>query len=97
MGKAKSLEDILPVGDRVCIEPIEEPNTKGTIYVPDSAKPKPTRGTIISVGSGVTDLTKGMTVIFPKYNGVDVEVDGKEYIVMHESDVIAVVYTSSKS
>ncbi|MEN6625983.1 MAG: co-chaperone GroES [Candidatus Sumerlaeia bacterium] len=89
-----------PLGDRVIVERIEEDvqKTPGGIIIPDTAKEKPQRGKVIAVGEGrrddngkriPLDLAEGDTVIFGKYSGSEIKVDGKEYLIMHESDVMA--------
>jgi chaperonin GroES len=88
-----------PLDDRIVVEPMEaESKTKGGIVLPDTAKEKPQRGTVISVGPGrVADdgkripmtVKKGNKIIYAKYGGMEVEVDGKEYMILRESDVLA--------
>lgn len=89
-----------PLGDRVIVERIDEDvqKTPGGIIIPDTAKEKPQRGTVIAVGDGRVDdqgkripldLAAGDTVIFGKYSGSEIKIDGKEYLIMHESDVMA--------
>ena len=89
-----------PLGDRVIVERIEDDVQKspGGIIIPDTAKEKPQKGKIIAVGEGKKDddgkripmdVVEGDIVIFGKYSGTDVKVDGNEYLVMHESDIIA--------
>lgn len=89
-----------PLGDRVIVERIEEDVQKspGGIIIPDTAKEKPQKGKVIAVGEGrrddngkriPLDLAEGDTVIFGKYSGSEIKVDGKEYLIMHESDVMA--------
>ena len=89
-----------PLGDRVIVERIEDNVQKspGGIIIPDTAKEKPQKGKIIAVGEGKKDddgkripmdVVEGDIVIFGKYSGTDVKVDGNEYLVMHESDIIA--------
>ena len=90
---------IRPLDDRVVIEPMEdEENTAGGILLPDTAKKKPMKGKIIAVGDGKllesgkrTQLLvkKGAKVLYGKYAGTEVTVDGKEYLVMRESDILA--------
>ncbi|MDN3512133.1 MAG: co-chaperone GroES [Candidatus Jettenia sp. CY-1] len=90
---------IKPLDDRVVIEPIEaEEKTQGGILLPDTAKEKPMRGKIVAVGEGRmlengkrADLLikKGDKVLYGKYAGTEVVVDGKEYLVMRESDILA--------
>jgi chaperonin GroES len=90
---------IEPLDDRIVVEPMEaESKTKGGIVLPDTAKEKPQKGKIISVGPGrVTDegkriapsVKKGDTVVYAKYGGSEIEIDGKEYMILRESDVLA--------
>jgi len=92
---------IRPLGDKVLVQRIQAQNTtSGGIVIPDTAKEKPQRGKIISVGSGkVLDdgstkemqVKKGDTVIFTSYAGTEVKIDGDEYLIMSESDIMAVV------
>ncbi len=89
-----------PLGDRVIVERIEEDVQKspGGIIIPDTAKEKPQKGKIIAVGDGkrddngkriALDLAVGDTVIFGKYSGSEIKIEGQEYLIMHESDVMA--------
>ncbi len=90
---------IKPLDDRVVIERLEaEEKTAGGIVLPDSAKEKPSKGKVIAVGEGrLTDdgkrvplsIKKGDNVYFNKYAGAEVTVDGKEYLIMKESDILA--------
>jgi chaperonin GroES len=90
---------IEPLEDRVVVEPLEaETKTKGGIVLPDSAKEKPQKGKIIAAGPGrVADdgqriapsVKKGDTVVFAKYGGTEIEVDGKDYVILRESDILA--------
>ena len=92
---------IRPLADKVLVERIEaQTMTAGGIVLPDSAKEKPQRGKIISVGDGkVLDdgtirklqLKKGDDVLFTSYAGTEVKLAGKEYLIMNESDVMAVI------
>jgi len=90
---------LIPLGDRVLVERLEEDVQKspGGIIIPDTAKEKPQRGKVIAVGEGrrddsgkriPMDVAAGDTVIFGKYSGSEVKIDNKEYLVMHESDII---------
>ncbi len=92
---------IKPLGDRVVIElvPLEE-KTAGGIVLPDSAKEKPQEGKVVSVGSGrVTDsgervaleVAEGDQIVFSKFAGTEVEYNGKEYLILREDDILAVV------
>jgi len=92
---------IRPLADKVLLERVEAENkTAGGIVLPDTAKEKPQRGKIISVGEGkVLDdgtrkqvqVKKRDTVLFTSYAGTEVKIDGKEYLIMDESDIIAVI------
>ncbi|HHT9135757.1 MAG: co-chaperone GroES [Planctomycetota bacterium] len=90
---------IRPLDDRVVIEPMEaEEKTQGGIVLPDTAKEKPMKGKIIAVGDGKMLesgkraellVKKGDKVLYGKYAGTEITVDGKEYLVMRESDILA--------
>ncbi|MBN1495266.1 MAG: co-chaperone GroES [Spirochaetes bacterium] len=89
-----------PIGDRVIIELLEQEAEKvGSIYVPDTAKEKPQQGKIIAVGPGKRDgkdlipmtVKAGDTVLFSKYGGMEVKHAGKDYLILSESDVLAIV------
>jgi len=92
---------IRPLADKVIVQRLEAENkTAGGIVLPDTAKEKPQRGKIISVGEGkILDdgslrkpqVKKGDTVLFTSYAGTEIKIDGKEYLIMSESDVMAVV------
>ncbi|MDR0660547.1 MAG: co-chaperone GroES [Prevotellaceae bacterium] len=87
---------IKPLADRVLIEPKEaEEKTASGIYIPDTAKEKPQRGTVIAVGSGTKDVTMevkiGDEVLYGKYAGTEISVDGKDYLMMKQSDILAVI------
>ena len=87
---------IKPLADRVLIEPAEaETKTASGLYIPDTAKEKPQRGTVIAVGSGKKDepmeLKEGDVVLYGKYAGTEINVDGKDYLMMRQSDVLAVL------
>ncbi len=92
---------IRPLADKVLVQRLEaQTKTTGGIVLPDSAKEKPQRGKIISVGDGkVLDdgtvqklqVKKGDTVLFTSYAGTEVKVDGKEYLIMSELDIMAVI------
>ena len=88
--------NIRPLGDRVLIEPTAaEEVTMGGIIIPDSAKEKPLKGTVLAVGNGTKDeemvLKKGDTVLYGKYAGSEIEFEGVKYIMMRQSDVLAVL------
>ncbi len=90
---------IKPLGDRVVVERLgAEEKTAGGIVLPESAKEKPSRGKVIAVGEGRTlengktvplAVKKGDNVFFSHYGGTEVTVDGKEYLIMKESDILA--------
>ncbi len=87
---------IKPLADRVLIEPKEaEAKTASGLYIPDTAKEKPQAGKIIAVGCGKKDepmeLKVGDNVLYGKYAGTEITVDGKEYLMMRQSDVMAVI------
>jgi chaperonin GroES len=92
---------IRPLGDKVLVERVEaESKTAGGIVLPDTAKEKPQRGKIVSVGEGKMlengtrkeiQVKKGDTVLFTSYAGTEIKIDGKEYLIMDESDIMAVI------
>jgi chaperonin GroES len=92
---------IRPLADKVLVERVEAENkTAGGIVLPDTAKEKPQRGKIISVGEGKilddgtrkeVQVKKGDMVLFTSYAGTEVKIDGKEYLIMDESDIMAVI------
>ncbi len=92
---------IKPMADRVVIEPLEETEEmRGGLYIPDTAKEKPMQGTVIAVGPGrrtdqgeliEVELKKGDKILYGKYSGTEVTVDGNEYLIVRESDVLAVL------
>ncbi len=89
-----------PLGDRVIIEPeTSEQTTKSGIFIPDTAKEKPHSGRVISIGAGrVTDdgktvpmnVKEGDIVIYAKYGGTEIKVDGKEFLIVRENDILAI-------
>ena len=88
--------NIKPLGTRVVVKVQEaETKTKSGIYIPDSAKEKPQRGEIDAVGNGTKDeameLKAGDIVLYGKYAGTKIELDGEEYLIMNQSDVLAIV------
>ena len=88
--------NIKPLADRVLVESAAaEEKTAGGIIIPDTAKEKPQRGTIIAVGSGKKDepmtVKVGDKVLYGKYAGTEITVDGKDYLIMKESDIYAIV------
>lgn len=88
--------NIKPLADRVLISPTPaEEVTAAGIIIPDSAKEKPLKGTVVAAGNGTKDeemvLKQGDTVIFGKYAGTEVEFEGEKYLIMRQSDVLAVI------
>ena len=88
--------NIKPLSDRVLIEPTAaEEVTMGGIIIPDSAKEKPLKGKVIAVGHGTKDeemvLKEGDIVLYGKYSGTEIEFEGVKYLMMRQSDVLAVV------
>ena len=91
-----------PLGDRIVIEVVEEAEqmTKGGLYIPDTAKEKSQRGKVVAVGSGRTldsgtkvaiEVKVGDVVYFAKYGGTEVNVDGVDYTILSERDILAVI------
>lgn len=90
-----------PLGSRVVVEPVEQDDvTAGGILLPETAKEKPQKGIIVSVGPGdrddegkriALDVKDGDTVLFNKYSGTEIKVDGKKLLIMKESDILAIV------
>lgn len=88
--------NIKPLADRVLVEPaLAEEKTAGGIIIPDTAKEKPQRGKVIAVGNGKKDepitVKVGDTVLYGKYSGTELSVDGKDYLIMRESDIYAII------
>lgn len=88
--------NIKPLSDRVLVEPAAaETKTAGGIFIPDTAKEKPQKGTVIAVGPGKKDepttVKVGDTVLYGKYSGTELTVDGKDLLMMRESDILAIV------
>lgn len=88
--------NIKPLADRVLIEPLAaETKTASGIIIPDTAKEKPQRGTVVAVGPGTKDETmtvkEGDTVLYGKYSGTEIKWEGKDYLIMRESDILAIV------
>jgi len=87
---------IKPLADRVLVKPAPaEEKTVGGIIIPDTAKEKPLQGSVLAVGNGTKDeemvLKEGDTVLYGKYSGTEVELDGEKYLIMRQSDVLAVM------
>jgi chaperonin GroES len=93
--------NVRPLNDRVLVKRLEEETkTAGGLYIPDSAKEKPTRGKVIAVGNGKSnddgvrkalDVKAGDQILFGKYAGTEIKVDGEDLIIMREDDILAVV------
>lgn len=87
---------IKPLSDRVVVEPLEaETKTASGLYIPDSAKEKPQQGIVLAVGKGTKDepttVKVGDTVLYGKYSGTELKLDGKDYLIMRESDIFAIL------
>ena len=90
-----------PLHDRILVERVEEAEkTKGGIIIPDSAKEKPAEGKVIAIGNGrigddgkvvKLDIKKGDRILFGKYGGTEVKIDGEDYLIMREDDVLGVI------
>lgn len=88
--------NIKPLADRVLVEPAAaETKTAGGIIIPDTAKEKPQKGTVIAVGPGKKDepltVKVGDKILYGKYGGTDITVEGKDYMIMRESDIYAII------
>ena len=88
--------NIKPLADRVLVEPAAaEEKTASGLYIPDTAKEKPQKGTVIAVGNGKKDepltVKVGDTVVYGKYSGTELSVDGNDYLIMRESDIFAIL------
>ena len=91
-----STVSIKPLADRVLVEPAAaEEKTAFGIIIPDTAKEKPQRGTVVAVGAGKKDepmtVKVGDTVLYGKYAGTDLKLDGKDYLIMREDDILAII------
>ena len=92
---------VRPLHDRLVVQRLEQsPQGAGTIVIPDSAKEKPQQGKVVAVGAGkadkdgkriALDVKEGDTILFGKYSGQEVKVDGEDYLIMREDEVLAVV------
>jgi chaperonin GroES len=98
---AKAAPKIRPLGEKVMVKRLEaEEKTKGGIVLPDTAKEKPQKGTVLAVGDGkllddgkraAFQVKKGDKVLFASYAGTEIKIDGEEYLLMDESDILAVL------
>lgn len=90
-----------PLGNRVVVEPVEQEEiTAGGIVLPETAKEKPQKGTVLAIGPGdrdedgkriPLDVKEGDTVLFAKYSGTEIKLDGKKLLILRESDLLAIV------
>ena len=88
--------NIKPLADRVLLEPMEaETKTASGIIIPDNAKEKPHKATVVAVGSGTKDnpmtVKIGDTVLYGKYSGTELKFEGKDYLIMSEKDILAII------
>lgn len=91
-----STVNIKPLADRVVIEPaVAEEKTVGGIIIPDTAKEKPQRGKVVAVGNGKKDepitVKVGDMVLYGKYAGTEISIEGSDYLIMKESDILAII------
>ena len=98
--KSATAAKVTPLADRVVIKALEETEQmRGGLYIPDTAKEKPQQGEVVAVGPGRYDdgklvpmgVKKGDRVLYGKYSGTEVTIDGEQYLILRESDVLAVV------
>ena len=99
--KKKGATKVRPLGEKVLIQRLEaEERTRGGIVLPDSAKEKPQRGTVMAIGDGKLlddgtradfQVRKGQTVLFASYAGTEIKIDGEEFMLMDESDILAIL------
>jgi len=100
-------QSIRPLRDRVIVRRIEEDEQlRGGLYIPDTAKEKPQEGEVISVGNGrilengtkvALDIKAGDRILFGKYAGTEIKLDGEEYLILREDDILGVVEGASKA
>ena len=93
--------NVKPLGDRVLVQAIEQDEVKkGGIIIPDTAKEKPQEGKVIAIGTGKRDdngklipfeVKKGDRVLISKYGGTEIKVDGKDYLIMREDDILGII------
>jgi len=98
---------VRPLHDRILLKRIEEKESiKGGIIIPDTAKEKPQEGLVVAVGNGkilengtkvTLDVKEGDRVLFGKYSGTEIKVDGEEYLIVREDDVLGILTESAKS
>ena len=100
MAKAAAVK-VQPLADRVVVKPLEEAEQmRGGLYIPDTAKEKPSQGEVVAIGPGKVsddgtrlemDVSVGDKVLYGKYSGTDVTLEGEEYLILRESDILAIV------
>ncbi|WP_170971128.1 co-chaperone GroES [Ilyomonas limi] len=88
--------NVTPLHDRVIVKPAPaEEKTSSGLIIPDTAKEKPQRGTVVAAGPGKKDepvtVKEGDTVLYGKYAGTEIQIDGNDYLIMRESDILAIV------
>jgi chaperonin GroES len=93
--------NVKPLADRVLVKPLEEQEVKkGSIIIPDTAKEKPQQGEVVEVGPGIKteegkvvpmEVKKGNKILYGKYSGTEVTIEGVDYLIMRESDILAVI------
>ena len=91
-----STVNIQPLADRVLVEPAAaEEKTASGLYIPDTAKEKPQKGTVVAIGNGKKDepltVKVGDTVLYGKYSGTELSVEGNDYLIMREADIFAIL------
>ena len=101
MAKVKVEVKVKPLADRVVVKPLDESDQmRGGLYIPDTAKEKPSQGEVVAVGPGKVsdegarlemDVSVGDKVLYGKYSGTDVTLEGDEYLILRESDILAIV------
>jgi len=101
MAKTKVKVSVKPLADRVVVKPLDEAEQmRGGLYIPDTAKEKPSQGEVVAVGPGKVseegarlemDVKVGDKVLYGKYSGTDVTLDGEELLILRESDILAII------
>lgn len=94
------MASIKPLGDRVVVQPLEaDEKTEGGLYIPDTAQEKPQKGTVVAIGPGRVEngtqidmtVSEGDEILYGKYAGTEVTLDGAEFLIMRESDIFGVI------
>ncbi|MBP3425503.1 MAG: co-chaperone GroES [Rikenellaceae bacterium] len=88
--------NVKPLSDRVLVEPNPaEEKTAGGLYIPDTAKEKPLAGKVVAVGPGTSEVKMevavGDQVLYGKYSGTEINIDGKDYLIMRQNDILAII------